>query len=162
MEKYLVSELRNMCKEKGLKLSLKGKPLKKSELIQNLLNIQPKVTFSNEENWKILEFNKEDETHYTSDELEKMIINNRYRYQIEQKLKMNIGDFNEVFNHEYIKLVLDKFRELYTLHKENIKMVDSDRIILYSVYEVLKKKLGHLTSWFINNHRDLILRQIKV
>ena len=123
----MVSELRNMWKEKGLKLSLNGKPLKKSELIQNLLNIQPKVTFSNEENWKILEFNKEDETHYTSDELEKMIINNRYKYQIEQKLKMNIGDFNEIFNHEYIKLVLDKFRELYTLHKENIKMVSKSK-----------------------------------
>tara|TARA_B100001094_G_scaffold126949_1_gene123010 strand:- start:502 stop:1002 length:501 start_codon:yes stop_codon:yes gene_type:complete len=165
MDKYIVSELRHMCKDQGLKLSCKGKPFRKAELIQNLIDkkklTDKKVSFADEDKWNVVEFDKNAESHYNPRERCKMIMDNRYKYSIEIKLCMEPGDFNDIFNHKDISNSLSKCKQVYRLQKENIKSDWVDRIILYSVSEELKKTLHHLTQWFIRNHSDIILNKIK-
>ena len=155
MDKYFVSELRNMCKQYDLNITKNGKPLRKVELIETLSNkLTKKISFSDKV--EILDHPQNNNNRFDRLMIRKdmciSITENSKQRQIEDILGIPIGNFHDIFDHELIISATNK-----------CKILNDDEETIYQMYNKLRPYFGDLTWWFISNEicKKKLLSMIK-
>jgi hypothetical protein len=143
MDKFLVSELRKMCKQYDLNISKNGKPLRKAELMEILHDkLTKKISFSDKV--EILDHPQNNNNRFDRLMIRKdmctSINENAKQRQIEDILGLPIGNFHNVFDHELIKISTNK-----------CKILNDDEKTIFQLYNKLRPHFDDLTWWFVSN-----------